>query len=52
MALFSVKNNKLLQVKEKRIDLEKYLQALVEENLQALFGLEFISTEFNPTFIR
>jgi len=47
MALFSIKNNKLLQLKERQIDLEKHLQSLVEENIQALFGLEFISTEFN-----
>lgn len=47
MPLFNLKNDKLVPIKEKTIDLEKHLQTLVEGNLQSLFALEFVQTEFN-----
>lgn len=46
MLVFQIKNNKLAPIKEKKIMLEKDLQQLVEANLETLFGLEFLSTEF------
>lgn len=47
MPIFSFKGNKLIPIKEERMDLEKDLQRLVENNLQTLFELEFVSSEFN-----
>ncbi len=46
MPIFQIKNKKLSQVKEKKFDFEKDLQKLTEENLEIIFGLEFISSEF------
>lgn len=51
MALYRIKGAKLAGVKDLRFesffDKEKKLQSLTEANLQELFGLQFISTEFN-----
>lgn len=46
MALFKVNDKKLVSIKEKRIDLERNVQNITEANLDTIFGLEFISTEF------
>lgn len=46
MPIFSLSKNRLSQVRELKIDLEKDLQKLTEENLQEVFGLKFISSEF------
>lgn len=47
MALFSIDNNgQLDQIKEFDFKLEKEIQKLTEENLQTIFGLEFIKSEF------
>lgn len=46
MPVFQIKKKKLLPVKEKRFNLERDLQKLVEDNLKTLFGLEFVSSEF------
>ncbi|KKQ99170.1 MAG: hypothetical protein UT24_C0026G0001 [Candidatus Woesebacteria bacterium GW2011_GWB1_39_12] len=51
MAIFRISGTKLGGVKELRFesyfDKEKKLQNLTETNLDTLFGLEFVSTEFN-----
>ena len=47
MPLFKQDNNKLLIIKEKSIDLEKTVQKLTENNLENIFSLEFVSTEFS-----
>lgn len=51
MALFKIHDKKLISVKEIGFDSqfkkEKELQTFTENNLQELFGLEFIATEFN-----
>lgn len=51
MALFKINGNKLTQLSEVRFesyfDKEKKLQNFTEANLQQLFGLEFVATEFN-----
>ncbi len=46
MPLFQSKKNKLTSVKELQIGLEKDLQRLTEANLDEVFGLKFIATEF------
>ncbi len=46
MAIYKQSGNKLILIKEKKIDLEKTIQNLVEENLEELFNLSFVSTEF------
>jgi len=47
MAIFQIqKNNTLVQIEEKKIDLEKDIQKLTEENLSDIFGLTFIKSEF------
>lgn len=46
MAIFNIQNQKLLPIREKEIDLEKDIQKLTEENLETVFGLQFVSSEF------
>jgi RecB family endonuclease NucS len=46
MAIFHIRKDNLVPIKEKTIDLEKDLQNLTEKNLQIVFGLEFVRTEF------
>ncbi len=46
MPIFRIKDSKLNLVKEKRIDLEKHIQKLTEENLDIIFGWEFVASEF------
>ncbi len=47
MPIFKQEKNKLSLIKEVKIDLEKDLQKITEENLEEIFGLRFISTEFS-----
>jgi len=47
MPIFQANNKKLTQIKEVNIDLEKDLQKLTEENLETVFGLKFITSEFS-----
>lgn len=51
MPIFQIKNNKFIKIKEKSFDYEKDLQKLVEQNLEEIFGLEFISGASNKQFI-
>lgn len=46
MSIFKLEGSKLFEIKEKKIDLERDIQRITEENLSTVFGLEFISTEF------
>ncbi|MDY0401825.1 DUF5655 domain-containing protein [Sulfurovum sp.] len=47
MALFKIQKNETLEVvKEKKFKLEKEIQQLTEQNLSAIFGLEFVRSEF------
>ena len=46
MPIFKIHNQKLLPIREKEIDLEKDIQKLTEWNLEAVFGIQFVSTEF------
>jgi len=52
MPIYKKSENKLISVKEKRIDLEKSMQSLVESNLVDIFGLTFITTEFALNTLR
>ena len=47
MDLYNLKKNKLQEVKRVPFKLEKEIQKLVEENVENLFSLEFISSEFS-----
>ncbi|HSX46036.1 MAG TPA: DUF5655 domain-containing protein [Candidatus Saccharimonadia bacterium] len=46
MPLFSVNKEKLSLVKEQKFSLERDVQRLTEQNLQEVFGLSFVSSEF------
>lgn len=46
MPIFNIQGSKLLPIKEKDIDLEKSIQKLTEENLETVFSLEFVTSEF------
>ena len=46
--MFKIGQNKSLDpLRETKIDLEKDLQSVTEQNLELVFGLKFISTEFS-----
>ncbi len=46
MNLYISENNKLKQIDKDTFDLEKDIQSLVETNLETIFNLEFVSSEF------
>ena len=46
MDLYNLKNNILEPVDRESFKLEKDIQSLIENNVDTLFNLEFISTEF------
>src|SRR5215212_6540887 len=47
MVLFNLyKDNKLSQIDEVSFNLEKDIQKIVENNIQSLFSLEFVASEF------
>ena len=46
MDLYNLKKNKLEEVQRLSFDLEKDIQSLIEENVETLFNLEFVSSEF------
>ena len=45
MSIFKIEKNKLVSISEKKIDLEKDIQKLVEENLETVLGYKFIASE-------
>ena len=46
MALYNLQNQKLQIIKEDSFKLEKDIQAITEKNLEYIFGLKFIKSEF------
>ncbi|MFC1510654.1 DUF5655 domain-containing protein [Candidatus Omnitrophota bacterium] len=46
MSLFKIENKKLKSISEKDIKKEKDLQSLVENNLDEVFSLQFVKSEF------
>jgi predicted transport protein len=47
MPIFKIHNSKLIPIKEISLSLEKDLQKITENNLETIFGLNFISSEFS-----
>lgn len=45
MPIYKQTDDKLVSIKEKRVDLEKSVQNLVEVNLSGIFDLSFVATE-------
>ena len=52
MPIYKQTDDKLIPIKEKKVDLEKTLQNLVEANLNDIFGLSFVATEFSLNNLR
>ncbi len=53
MALFQINSNeRLTAIKEKPFKLERELQRSTEENLEIIFGLEFVKSEFSLNNLR
>lgn len=52
MPIYNLKGKKLIPIREKRIDLEKTVQGIVELNLTEVFGLTFVSSEFALNSLR
>lgn len=52
MDLYRLNNTKLEEVKDIPFKLEKEIQSIVEVNIQVLFGLEFVKTEFQLNGLR
>lgn len=50
MPIFQIKNNKFTKIKERSFNYERDLQKLVEQNLEEIFGLEFVSGVSNKQF--
>ena len=46
MDLYQLRRKKLFQIEKDSFNLEKNIQKLIEENLETLFNLEFITSEF------
>lgn len=46
MPIFKINKESLTPIKEVNIKLEKDLQSITEKNLKAVFGLDFVSSEF------
>lgn len=47
MPTFKINNTNLAQIKEVSLDFERDLQKITEDNLEAIFGLDFVSSEFS-----
>lgn len=47
MSIFKIRNANLIPIKEVSLSLEKDLQKITENNLEIVFGLDFISSEFS-----
>ncbi|HAI10297.1 MAG TPA: hypothetical protein DCM28_01245 [Phycisphaerales bacterium] len=50
MPVFVTKNGKLKKISSQAFAKEKDLQSLVEQNLDELFGMHFLATEYTTTF--
>ena len=47
MRLFELKSNKLLELPSKKFSLERDIQIVIENNIEDLFNLELVTTEFS-----
>lgn len=50
MPIFKVNKTRLEQISEKKIDLERDIQKLTEQNLEMIFGLRFVAGVSNQEF--
>lgn len=50
--IFKLNNNQLELISEKKINLERDVQKLTEQNLETVFGLKFICSEFQLNGLR
>jgi predicted transport protein len=46
MPIFSIEKGSLKEISQKSIELEKDIQDMVEKNLDTIFGVEFVTSEF------
>jgi len=46
MPIYKIEKDNLIAIKEKKIDLEKDIQVITEKNIEKVFGLKFVSSEF------
>ena len=46
MNLYHLKSNQLIEIRSNTFELEKEIQNIIEKNVEELFSLEFIKTEF------
>lgn len=51
MAIFTIQKNTLQPVSVKKLDLERDIQRLTEENVKTVFGLTFVSGSLNQEFV-
>jgi len=49
MAIFKINKQKVQKLKIKKFKNEKQLQKLFEDNLEDIFGIRFLSSEFKTT---
>ena len=47
MPIFKIDNSKLIPIKEITLFLERDLQKITEDNIESIFGLDFVSSEFS-----
>jgi len=52
MSIFKIDNGKLKSIAELKFDLEKDLQKITENNLEEIFRLQFVSSEFQYNNLR
>lgn len=52
MSIFQIKSKKLIPIKEKKIDLERDIQEITQNNLETIFGLKCICSEFQLNNLR
>ena len=52
MAIYNIENGKLTPIKQVKFKNERELQRLTEENLEELFNLKFVATEFQVDNLR
>ena len=52
MAIFNIKNTSLSQIKKVEFNRERDLQNITEKNLETIFNLEFVASEFQLKNLR
>ncbi len=46
MKLFNIKDNKFKEINERQFKLEKDIQSITEKNMDSIFGLVILDTNF------